>query len=346
MVAIVQSPAPVAARPVVVVLGPTGPSSGSTGPTGPTGNTGPASTVAGPTGATGATGFGATGATGAQGPTGVTGPSAAPTGPTGATGTGNTGPTGRTGPTGPTGAGAAGGTGPTGPTGSGTTGPTGSGGTGPTGPTGPASGGSSDIRPPTLTLFNYTANGTGVTQSATYNSTRGLQMTRTDSLSSGDHAAFLGKAVPASTWTSIMKIETLMFSNDYLRWGLSIHNSATKDTVAVGINWSSGSPVVAVIRYNALDNFTSSLAQAPASGSLSLGSAELVKWFKITWDGTNYAFFYSDDDQITWTQLYTVTSATLGFTATHLGICMQHFNGSNVANWKTICRYYSDPDFP
>lgn len=143
----VVSPAPIYARPVVVVGGPTGPAGG---PTGPTGNTGPSGAPAstGPTGYTGPTGAGATGASGVTGPRGltgftgppgssITGPTGAastevgPTGPTGATG--NTGPTGTlTGPTGPSG-GPTGDTGPTGPTGA-----TGAGTTGPTGSTGPS----------------------------------------------------------------------------------------------------------------------------------------------------------------------------------------------------------------
>lgn len=140
MVVQVQAPAPVYARPVVVVVGPTGPSGGPTGATGSTGPTGaPAAT--GTTGATGPTGSGPTGATGVTGPrglTGFTGPSNNPgaTGATGVTGPqgaqGNVGATGATGAaaTGPTGSGGA--TGPSGgPTG--TTGPTGV--TGPTGPT-------------------------------------------------------------------------------------------------------------------------------------------------------------------------------------------------------------------
>lgn len=131
MSAIVQGPAPVMARPVVVSGGPTGPSGGPTGATGVQGNVG----------ATGPTGLGATGA-----PSTVTGP----TGPSGATGArgltgpaGNTltGPTGNaatlTGATGATGMTGAGGTGPTGPNG-GPTGPTGT--TGPTGATGPLTG--------------------------------------------------------------------------------------------------------------------------------------------------------------------------------------------------------------
>lgn len=106
----VNGPAPVMARPVVVVSGPTGPSggpTGATGYTGPTGKTGPtgqrgatgpggtASTVTGPTGRVGTTG--STGPQGSSftGPTGVTGPDGA-TGPDG-------GPTGFTGPTGATG---------------------------------------------------------------------------------------------------------------------------------------------------------------------------------------------------------------------------------------------------
>lgn len=119
----VVGPAPVTARPIVVVGGPTGPS-GAAG--GPTGNTGP--TGASPTGNTGPTGFtgytGPTGRSGPTGPTGVTGYTGPPgnQGPTGLAATGVTGPTGNTGPRA---------TGPTGP--SGVTGPSG----GPTGPTGP-----------------------------------------------------------------------------------------------------------------------------------------------------------------------------------------------------------------
>lgn len=128
----VQAPAPVYARPVVVVAGPTGPSGG---PTGPTGNTGPSGLSAtGMTGPTGMTGGGATGATGVTGPRGLTGYTGPPGNP-GATGTaGTSSNTGATGPTGMTGFGA---TGPTGPSGGG--GPTGPSG-GPTGPTGPTSG--------------------------------------------------------------------------------------------------------------------------------------------------------------------------------------------------------------
>lgn len=131
----VIAPAPIYARPVVVVGGPTGPAGGPTGPTGPSGLTGPtaATGMTGPTGATGAGATGPSGVTGPRGLTGFTGPPGNPgptglaavgvTGPTGPLGTGPTGITGSTGNTGPLG-------GPTGPTGS--TGPTGN--TGSTGP--------------------------------------------------------------------------------------------------------------------------------------------------------------------------------------------------------------------
>lgn len=125
MTVTVNSPAPISARPVVVVGGPTGPAGGPTGATGATGRTGPTGAAAA-TGATGPTGLGATGPTGASGRTGPTGASGPPgnQGPTGLAATGVTGPTGPTGVTGATGA-------LTGPTGS--TGPSG----GPTGNTGP-----------------------------------------------------------------------------------------------------------------------------------------------------------------------------------------------------------------
>lgn len=129
MAVVVQGPAPVMARPVVVAGGPTGPSGGPTGPTGNTGATG-STGATGAQGLTGATGSvtGPTGATGARGATGFTGPQGNTlTGPTGQAGS-------FTGPTGATGATGGGGTGPTGPNG----GPTGATGvTGPTGATGP-----------------------------------------------------------------------------------------------------------------------------------------------------------------------------------------------------------------
>lgn len=131
----VNQPAPIYARPVVVVGGPTGPSGG---PTGPTGNTGPSGAPAstGATGPTGPSGAGSTGPTGASGPRGLTGYTGPPgnsvTGPTGDAST-TIGPTGATGATGAAATGATGPTGVTGPSG-GPTGPTGE--TGPTGATG------------------------------------------------------------------------------------------------------------------------------------------------------------------------------------------------------------------
>lgn len=134
----VQAPAPVYARPVVVVVGPTGPSGAPTGPTGNTGPTGaPAAT--GTTGATGPTGSGPTGVTGNTGPRGQTG-FTGPPGNQGPTGLNATGADGATGPTGLTGFGATGPTGISGPTGPLGTGPTGFGATGPTGNTGPNGG--------------------------------------------------------------------------------------------------------------------------------------------------------------------------------------------------------------
>jgi hypothetical protein len=93
MTSSVEGPAAVAARPIVVVGGPTGPSGGPTGSTGYTGYTGPTGHIgiAGPTGASGPAST-VTGPTGRTGPTGYTGPpGASVTGPAG-------GPTGDTGP--------------------------------------------------------------------------------------------------------------------------------------------------------------------------------------------------------------------------------------------------------
>jgi hypothetical protein len=206
-------------------------------------------------------------------------------------------------------------------------------------------GGSADIKPPSTALFNYSANGTGVTQAATYNAVRGFVLERTDALSGGDHAAFRGKAVPSGNWEAIAKIETgPIGGSDFIRWGLAIHNSANKDTIMAGIDLAGGSPLMRSVRFNALDNYTAALGTYPASGSMG-GWIEFPKWFKISWDGTNYTFYVSLDDAITWRQLYQATAASL-FTATHIGLVMQHFNGRVIGEWKLNCRYYSDPDFP
>jgi Collagen triple helix repeat (20 copies) len=93
-----KTPAPIEARPVIVIGGPTGPGGG---PTGPTGATGAQSVTTGPTGYPGA--HGVTGPTGMQGIQGVTGPTGM-TGPPGSLGAGGpVGPAGSTGPIGPTG---------------------------------------------------------------------------------------------------------------------------------------------------------------------------------------------------------------------------------------------------
>lgn len=97
----VSVPAPIMAKPVVVIGGHTGPSGGPTGPTGVagpgvTGSTGPQGLTGhtGPTGSTGSPGAGAfTGPTGMTGPPGVGSPSTVvgptgPQGPVGATGSG------------------------------------------------------------------------------------------------------------------------------------------------------------------------------------------------------------------------------------------------------------------
>jgi hypothetical protein len=93
----VSVPAPIMARPVAVVGGPTGPSGGPTGPTGAqgsasvtgaTGYTGPTGVIGytGPTGSPGAGAF--TGPTGMTGPPGIGSPSTVvgPTGPAGVPG--------------------------------------------------------------------------------------------------------------------------------------------------------------------------------------------------------------------------------------------------------------------
>ena len=110
-----NSPAPIMAKPVVVIGGPTGPSGG---PTGPTGAPGPAATI-GPQGPPGPTGSIGTGPTGPQGHTGTDGPQGS-TGPPGSFGgAGYTGPTGSQGAPGVSGMGfkTAIGAGPYGPNG-------------------------------------------------------------------------------------------------------------------------------------------------------------------------------------------------------------------------------------
>jgi hypothetical protein len=256
------------------------------------------------------TGFGATG------PVGNTGPSGGPTGPTGTVGA--TGPTGAVGATGPSG--------------------------GPTGPTGSAgTGGTTDIRPPTTAQFSYTANGTSVTQSATYDSARGLSVQRTDSPSAGQNrACFRGKAVPASTWTATMRVKHgPARNNNYQRSGFALFESATNKMAVVGVSYENGVLQLEVSTWTDLNTF----------GSIVYGNSAVVgnmpEFFRIVWNGTNYQFQVSFDESITWTTLYTAAATALFTTAADkIGVAVGTYQSIDLAPATANVKYYADPDIP
>jgi Collagen triple helix repeat (20 copies) len=332
----VQAPAPVYARPVVVVVGPTGPSGGPTGPTGSTGPSGLSATgLTGPTGPQGGGATGPTGNTGPRGQTGFTGPPGnsvtgstgaastvtGPTGPIGPTGvsgsatntgaTGNTGPTGapgsatNTGATGP--AGAAGVTGPTGPTGN--TGPTGTAGsatnTGATGPTGASSAGSglyasqmSSVPSASSTGFNTWINQGSSTVSDT---AVGICVIGAPS-SSNSNLALRSKTAPSTPY----KVKALM--------AVAQNNSSFGGLL---LGWSDGTKIHG-LTYNSDSGSQYQFTVGKFTNATTFSANDLVQsangpsqpvWMQLHDDGTNVTFSYSQDG-LNFFDLFTVTKAS------------------------------------
>jgi hypothetical protein len=204
--------------------------------------------------------------------------------------------------------------------------------------------GPDDLHPPSTSLFSYTANGTGVTQSQTYNALRGLSVKRTDAgTASADRVGFIGKAVPGSTpWTATAKIEIApTLSTEFHRIGMAIHESATGKVIYVGHNTqgSANGVKLTCYYYSSLTAFGS----APGSFDKLYTLQNPPQWFRISYDGTTYTFSISFDDGVTFTSVATALSASF-FTADKIGVAMASF-GAITTVPMALVRYWDDPDF-
>lgn len=362
MTAFVLGPAPVAARPIVVVGGPTGPSGGPTGATGATGRTG-ATGATGSRGATGSAGLASTttGPTGASGPTGYTGPvgssltgptgqagsftgstgASGVTGPTGAAGsatntgaTGPTGPTGRTGPTGVTGAtGTL--TGPTGPTGNtgapGTATNTGATGvTGPTGVGGPSAGEVAWTKP-TLAGMNATRAGTGVLSDGSF----GIVFTTPLTSSNSNSLQYVLKTISRGGTSSYRCVVRLRRDFPLVNWvstGLILRDSVGGKSTIIGLNADS------FVGFNRnrfdADTTFNAVAGVRAMGpAVSGGISDLITdwWMKIEDDNTNRKTYFSLDGE-NWILLQTEGN-TVFVTPDQVGVVFNP-NAGGTSDWN------------
>lgn len=193
-----------------------------------------------------------------------------------------------------------------------------------------------DFSPPTAASFSYADNATGVTTSINYDSARGLSVARTDGgAGAADILAFQGKAVPSGAWSAKMRFDcSCAVNTEYTRMGLAIHDSVSHKSLMVGINFQGGSIDLVVIYFASLTAFTS----APYSTQI---IGDNPAWFRIDWDGTtNYTFYVSYDDNITWVQVAQLAAASY-LTATHLGALLETYNAVTIKPTMNIT-YYSD----
>lgn len=309
MTSAVGAPAPVYARPVVVIAGPTGPAGGATGVNGPTGPSG--LNASGATGPTGPTGFGATGPTGLgqTGPAGFTGPPGGPTGVTGPTGnTGHTGfgSTGSTGPSGPAG-------GPTGPAGAsftgptGNTGPTGAGATGPTGSGGAAGGLYNQVMSATPTAAS-TGFTTWVNQgSATVSDSAVGVCIKAVTAGTTNSLNIRTKPAPASPYTVTALISmTANPSNNFNGAGIGWYDGTNKLHVISVLYQGASSPAAIILNVTKWTNPTSFSANDFAGAAQAL---PVPIWLQLQDDGTNVHFRYSTDGA-NFLEVFTVSKAS------------------------------------
>jgi hypothetical protein len=197
-------------------------------------------------------------------------------------------------------------------------------------------------RPPDTTLFSFTANGTAVTQSSSYDAKLGLSFGRTDSgVGGAERAAFLGKAVPASTpWTATAKLKIPAgITTPHINAGMSLYNSGTGKIIVFGNQNLAGVIKSFVSYFTNLNTFNSDIKV------LTISAQQLPEWFRISFDGTTYTFSISYDDGITWDTFTTALAASF-FTADKIGVAIETFDSVANLKPKMLVQHWDDPDLP
>ncbi len=196
-------------------------------------------------------------------------------------------------------------------------------------------------RPPTTSLFNFTANTSGATQSSTYNASIGLSFARTDAGTAGNRISFLGKTVPASGgWTATAKVKFgAQLVSQTVKGGMALYNSGSGKLLSLGLVEFSGGTYFVSESFSSLSDGGSTVISNQIN---SLSNAPI--WFQIVESSTLYTLNYSFDEGITWVAYTTAAKATY-FTADYVGVFL--YSGTAVTIRPTLLvGYYSDPDFP
>lgn len=197
-----------------------------------------------------------------------------------------------------------------------------------------------DFNPPTPTLFNYTAAASGVVESVNYNAALGYSTQRSDGGTGGaDKGLFRGKAVPASTWTALLRARPFPAgAGDRVRTGLAVYESSTGKIAWVGLNQSVGLLYLSVLYATSLTTYgTEAFAQSIIGA--------VPNYFKIEYNGTNYLFSASFDEGLSFTQLASIAKTTLFTTeADKIGLYVETF-GTAVLPPGLFVTSYQDPDY-
>jgi hypothetical protein len=117
-----------------------------------------------------------------------------------------------------------------------------------------------------------------VTQSSSYDAKLGLSFGRTDSgVGGGERAAFLGKAVPASTpWTATAKLKIPAgIITPHINTGMSLYNSGSSKLIVFGNQNLAGVIKSFVTYFTNLNTFNADIKV------LTISAQQLPEWFRI-----------------------------------------------------------------
>jgi hypothetical protein len=197
------------------------------------------------------------------------------------------------------------------------------------------------IHPPTTGLFTQSAAASPAATSVTAGSLA-YTMLRTDTgTASAERAAFRGKAVPAGTsWTVTAIIRPPIIGRDvYLRSGLALYESATGKLIYIGHNTQANAPAFVVYYFSNLSTFSTQLA--------GFNEYQLSEyWVRVSYDGTNYSWSFSQDFGNSWITMVTEAKATRFTTAAdQVGLVLESFGAITASRFALSCTYWNDPDF-
>src|SRR5436190_9849008 len=151
------------------------------------------------------------------------------------------------------------------------------------------------VRPPTTSVFNFTANSSGATQSVVYDAMKGLSLTKTDGGAGAERICFNGKAVPAGTgWTASAKVRVgpqLNSGSQISSMGISLYDSGTGKIIIYGLQQKQGDFNLCCSYFSSLTAFSSEISTIKIN---SMGYPP--GYFRFVESASSYSFEYSFDD--------------------------------------------------